>query len=75
MVTVIEAVPVAGFAVNFSSMPRSAPPPLGRDIAGADVPLPVVVQSARCCHYYRSLAADLQSYQQQHSALGRWKHP
>jgi hypothetical protein len=29
-----EAVPVAGFTVNFSSMPRIAPPPLGRVIAG-----------------------------------------
>src|ERR1051325_3882619 len=29
-------VPVAGFAENFSSMPRTAPPPFGREIWGAE---------------------------------------
>ena len=33
--TVIEPVPVTGFAANFSPMPRIAPPPLGREILGA----------------------------------------
>ena len=31
----MEAVPVTGFAANFSPMPRMAPPPLGKEIAGA----------------------------------------
>src|SRR6478736_3481011 len=30
-----DAVPVTGFAANFSPMPRTAPPPLGRVICGA----------------------------------------
>jgi hypothetical protein len=34
MGTVIEPVPVTGFAANFSPIPRIAPPPLGRVIAG-----------------------------------------
>src|SRR6476469_4337199 len=29
-----DAVPVTGFAPNFSPIPRIAPPPFGRDIAG-----------------------------------------
>lgn len=32
--TAIEAVPVTGLAVNFSPIPRMAPPPLGRAMAG-----------------------------------------
>ena len=35
MGTLSEPVPVTGLAVNFSSMPRMAPPPLGRLICGA----------------------------------------
>ena len=34
MGTVRELVPVAGFAANFSPIPRIAPPPFGRDMAG-----------------------------------------
>ena len=36
--TLIEPVPVTGLAANFSPMPRIAPPPLGREIEGADTP-------------------------------------
>ena len=36
MGTVIDPVPVAAFAVNFSPIPRTAPPPLGRLICGAE---------------------------------------
>src|SRR5215211_2027808 len=36
---VIEPVPVAGFAANFSPIPLIAPPPLGSDIAGKEAPL------------------------------------
>src|SRR5215204_5616206 len=32
--TVREPVPVTGFAANFSPIPRMAPPPFGRDMAG-----------------------------------------
>src|SRR5262245_1253462 len=32
--TVNEAVPVAGLTLNFSPIPRIAPPPLGRDAVG-----------------------------------------
>lgn len=35
MGTLSDAVPVAGFAVNFSPMSRIAPPPLGSEIEGA----------------------------------------
>jgi hypothetical protein len=35
MGTLIEPVPVTGFAANFSPVPRTAPPPLGREIEGA----------------------------------------
>ena len=35
MGTVIEPVPVTGLAVNFSPMPRIAPPPLGSEMEGA----------------------------------------
>src|SRR5262245_33164731 len=34
---VIEPVPVTGFAANFSPMPRIAPPPLGKEIEGAEI--------------------------------------
>jgi hypothetical protein len=34
--TLIEPVPVTGLAANFSPMPRIAPPPLGREILGAE---------------------------------------
>src|SRR5206468_1533511 len=34
--TVIEPVPVTGLAANFSPIPRIAPPPLGREIDGAE---------------------------------------
>src|SRR5690242_16810318 len=37
MGTDIEPVPVTGLAANFSPMPRMAPPPLGRTMAGAEV--------------------------------------
>src|SRR5689334_3906357 len=37
MGTDIEPVPVTGLAANFSPMPRMAPPPLGKTIAGAEV--------------------------------------
>jgi hypothetical protein len=30
----MEPAPVAGLAANFSPMPRIAPPPFGREIAG-----------------------------------------
>jgi hypothetical protein len=33
--TVIEPVPVTGFAANFSPIPRIAPPPLGNETEGA----------------------------------------
>jgi hypothetical protein len=33
--TVIEPVPVTGFAANFSPMPRIAPPPFGNWMDGA----------------------------------------
>jgi hypothetical protein len=46
MGTVIEAVPVSGFAANFSPMPRMAPLPLGREIAGKGLALGVAVG---CC--------------------------
>ena len=36
MGTVIDPVPVTGLAANFSPMPRMAPPPLGRIIAGGE---------------------------------------
>src|SRR5437773_10489692 len=36
--TVIEPVPVTGFAANFSPIPRIAPPPLGSEIAGMLLP-------------------------------------
>src|ERR1044071_3958951 len=36
MGTAIEPVPVTGLAANFSPMPRMAPPPLGKDIDGAE---------------------------------------
>ena|SRR5438876_879203 len=32
--TVIEPVPVTGFAANFSPIPRIAPPPLGSEMVG-----------------------------------------
>jgi hypothetical protein len=35
--TVIEPVPVTGFAANFSPIPRMAPPPLGREIDGVEI--------------------------------------
>ena len=35
--TVIEPVPVTGFAANFSPIPRMAPPPLSIVIAGAAI--------------------------------------
>src|SRR5262245_53181597 len=35
--TVIDPVPVTGFAANFSPIPRIAPPPLGSDIDGAEI--------------------------------------
>lgn len=35
-----EAVPVAEFTVNFSPMPRTAPPPVGSDNAGRSEPAP-----------------------------------
>ena len=35
MGTLIEPVPVTGFAANFSPMPRIAPPPLGSEMEGA----------------------------------------
>jgi hypothetical protein len=34
MGTVIELVPVTGLAANFSPIPRTAPPPFGREIWG-----------------------------------------
>ena len=37
MGTVIEPVPVTGLAANFSPIPRIAPPPLGRFIAGGEI--------------------------------------
>lgn len=37
--TVIDPVPVTGLAANFSPIPRSAPPPLGSEIAGVLFPL------------------------------------
>jgi len=36
MGTLIEPVPVTGLAANFSPMPRIAPPPFGRAMAGAE---------------------------------------
>jgi len=33
----VEPVPVKGLAENFSPMLRKAPPPVGREIAGAKV--------------------------------------
>src|SRR4051812_36618242 len=33
----IEPVPLTGLAANFSPMPRMAPPPLGKTIAGAEI--------------------------------------
>jgi hypothetical protein len=36
MGTDIERLPVTGLAANFSPMPRMAPPPLGREMAGGD---------------------------------------
>src|SRR5260370_41364555 len=36
MGTVIEPVPVTGFAANFSPIPWMAPPPFGRDNVGGD---------------------------------------
>src|SRR5260370_21310187 len=39
MGTVIEPVPVTGFAANFSPIPWMAPPPFGRDNAGGDAGL------------------------------------
>src|SRR5205814_10360713 len=38
MGTLIDPVPVTGFAANFSPMPRIAPPLLGREIEGATTP-------------------------------------
>src|SRR5207244_11761958 len=35
MGTVMEPVPVSGLAANFSPMPRTAPPPLGKEIVGS----------------------------------------
>src|SRR2546421_11904006 len=35
MGTVMEPVPVTGLAANFSPMPRTAPPPLGKEIVGS----------------------------------------
>jgi hypothetical protein len=35
MGTVMEPVPVTGLAVNFSPIPRIAPPPLGKEMDGA----------------------------------------
>src|SRR5215207_9693576 len=34
--TLMEPVPVTGLAANFSPMPRIAPPPLGKEIEGAE---------------------------------------
>lgn len=34
--TVTDPVPVTGLAANFSPMPRIAPPPFGREMAGAE---------------------------------------
>jgi len=34
--TLIEPVPVTGLAANFSPIPRIAPPPFGREIAGGE---------------------------------------
>jgi hypothetical protein len=31
-----EPVPVTGFAANYSPIPRMAPPPLGKDMAGGE---------------------------------------
>jgi hypothetical protein len=36
MGTDIEPVPVTGLAANFSPMPRTAPPPFGSEIDGAE---------------------------------------
>ena len=36
--TLREPVPVTGFAANFSPMPRTAPPPFGKDNCGAATP-------------------------------------
>jgi hypothetical protein len=36
MGTVIEPVPVTGLAANFSPIPQIAPPPLGKEITGAE---------------------------------------
>jgi hypothetical protein len=33
--TLRDPIPVTGFAVNFSPIPRIAPPPLGNDIEGS----------------------------------------
>jgi hypothetical protein len=38
MGTLIDPVPVTGFAANFSPMPRIAPPPLGREMEGVATP-------------------------------------
>ena len=37
MGTDMEPVPVMGLAANFSPIPRMAPPPLGREIVGAEI--------------------------------------
>jgi hypothetical protein len=44
MGTVIEPVPVTGLAANFSPMPRIAPPPLGKEIDGAENCEPLAVK-------------------------------
>lgn len=43
MGTLNEPVPVTGLAENLSPMPRMAPPPLGKEMAGAEGALVSVV--------------------------------
>ena len=48
----IEPVPVTGLAANFSPIPRMAPPPLGRLMAGAapvSEPVPVASDVEPVC--------------------------
>lgn len=57
----MEPVPVMGFAANFSPMPRMAPPPLGKEIegaetwndsfAGAEADGEVVLEVTLCCDW------------------------
>ena len=47
--TLRDPVPFTGVAVNFSPIPRIAPPPFGSDIEGIVNPLFLLLEDCSCC--------------------------